>query len=146
MESDINITIEQSAYEKTRRRVSRFKNQFNISDKKIIEYLAEEIDYYRNKIKMLEKVRYEQNKYITEHMTIDEIIEDIITKEYRVKFQSIEGSIKDIEYKGKGIQNIYAILILTDDMYEVTIEPIAEGTIKEIHRVMSKGEGYHSIC
>lgn len=63
MAVDTNIMIKQNEYEKTRRRVSRFKNQFNISDKEIIEYLAEEIEYYRNKIgKQEEYIKELQNK------------------------------------------------------------------------------------
>lgn len=56
MATDINITIEQSIYEKTRRRVSKFKNQFNISDKEIIESLAEEIEQYRKKIENKDRI------------------------------------------------------------------------------------------
>lgn len=136
--TDSNITVKQSRYEKTRRRISRFKNQFDMSDKEIIECLSDEIDYYRNKIDKLEKTEQEQNKHTIEYMTIDEIIEDIIAKEYRVKFQSIEGIVKDIKFVNKGIQDIYKLVILTDCMYDITIEPIAEGTIKDIHKYMPK--------
>ena len=51
MATDINIEIKQSRYEETRRRITRFKNQFDISDREIIESLAEEIEQYRNRIK-----------------------------------------------------------------------------------------------
>lgn len=83
METDINITIEQSTYEKTRRRVLRFKNQFNISDKEIIEYLAEEIEEYRSKIRYLEKQLNEaRDKEIKSDVvtldTTDELLDDNI--------------------------------------------------------------------
>ena len=44
-----NIVIKKSRYEETRRRITSFRNNFNMSDREIIESLAEEIEYYRNK-------------------------------------------------------------------------------------------------
>lgn len=132
-------------YAKIKRRLNNIYHDINMSDKDIIELLSKEIDYYRNKIDNLEKVRQEQNKYIAEHMTIDEIIKDIIAKEYRIKYQSIEGSVKDIKFVSRGIQDIYKLVLLTDCMYEITIEPIAAGTIRDIHKNISKGEAYYSI-
>ena len=41
-------------YEYTRKRVTRFYNNNNMSDKEIIEVLSKEIEQYRNKIRMLE--------------------------------------------------------------------------------------------
>lgn len=60
MEMDDLVLREKiSKYEQVRRRLTRFKNQYNISDREIIEYLAEEIEQYRSRIK-------EQNKIIDE--------------------------------------------------------------------------------
>lgn len=42
-------------YKQTKRRVTNCCNNRDISDKEIIEYLAEEIEQYRDKIKMIEK-------------------------------------------------------------------------------------------
>ena len=50
-----SIKKQESKYEETRRRISRFKNKFNISDREIIEELSEEIEKYRHKIKILEE-------------------------------------------------------------------------------------------
>lgn len=47
--------IKKDRYTETRKRVTRFKNQTSISDKEIIEYLAEEIEQYRNKIQYQEE-------------------------------------------------------------------------------------------
>ena len=41
-------------YEYTRKRVTSFYNNKNMSDKEIIEALAMEIEQYRNRIRMLE--------------------------------------------------------------------------------------------
>lgn len=41
-------------YEYTRKRVTRFYNNNDMSDKEIIEALSKEIEQYRNKIRMLE--------------------------------------------------------------------------------------------
>lgn len=41
-------------YEYTRKRVARFYNNNNMSDKEIIEALSKEIEQYRNKIRALE--------------------------------------------------------------------------------------------
>ena len=42
-------------YSETRKRICRFKGSNNLSDKDIIEYLAEEINGYRSKIEKLEE-------------------------------------------------------------------------------------------
>ena len=46
--------VRKSKYEETRRRLSRYKNSFELDDREIIEYLVEEIEQYREKIKQLE--------------------------------------------------------------------------------------------
>ena len=43
-----------NSYEYTRKRVSRFYNNRNMSDKEIIEVLLIEIEQYRDKIRILE--------------------------------------------------------------------------------------------
>lgn len=45
-------------YEYTRKRVTRFYNNNNMSDKEIIEALSKEIEQYRNKIRALEGHTY----------------------------------------------------------------------------------------
>ena len=42
------------SYEYTRKRVTRFYNNKDMSDKEIIEALSIEIEQYRNRIRMLE--------------------------------------------------------------------------------------------
>lgn len=59
---NINIVIKQDKYGETRRRVSRFKGKYNISDKEIIEYLAEEIEQYRNTIEKQRRIIDKLNK------------------------------------------------------------------------------------
>lgn len=48
-------SILNNKYEKTRKRICRFKGRNDLSDKDIIEYLSEEIDGYRSKINKLEE-------------------------------------------------------------------------------------------
>lgn len=43
-----------NSYEYTRKRVTAFYNNRNMSDKEIIEALSIEIEQYRNRIRMLE--------------------------------------------------------------------------------------------
>ena len=60
---------------------------------------------------------------------------------FRIKFKEITGIIESIDlvkerYYADNIQycekSFYKIEILTDDMYTITIYPIADGTIKEL--------------
>lgn len=48
-------SILDNKYKKTRKRICRIKGRNNLSDKDIIEYLAEEIEDYRSKIEKLEE-------------------------------------------------------------------------------------------
>ena len=80
MATDINVVIKQSKYEETRKRVSRFKNTFEISDKEIIEYLAKEIEQYRERIR-------KQEEYINELKNKQTILE---IREDRVELKEIE--------------------------------------------------------
>ena len=47
-----------NGYEFTRKRVTTFCNNRNMSDKEIIEALSKEIEQYRNRIRMLEGNTY----------------------------------------------------------------------------------------
>ena len=47
-------SILNNKYKETRKRICRFKGSNDLSDKNIIEYLAEEIEGYREKIRHLE--------------------------------------------------------------------------------------------
>ena len=47
-------SILNNKYKETRKRICRFKGNNDLSDKNIIEYLAEEIEGYREKIRHLE--------------------------------------------------------------------------------------------
>lgn len=122
-------------YEQTRKRITKFYNKYDMSDKEIIEYLIKEIEQYRERIQ-------KQEEHIKQHADIEEIIRDIVKKEYRIRFQTIEGNIKAIQFKEKNIQNIYKLIIITEDMYEIMIDPIAEGTIRDIFKSMTNGNSY----
>lgn len=52
--------INKNYYEATRRRLTNHKTNKNISDKEIIELLAEEIEQYRRRIENLEKINKEK--------------------------------------------------------------------------------------
>ena len=63
---EIDCAPKQTRYEETRKRLTRFRNQIYMSDKEIIEYLAEELEYYRDKIKTQELyIKKIQKKAIT---------------------------------------------------------------------------------
>ena len=59
MATDKNIIINRDRYKETRNRIKICRNNNDISDREIVEYLAEEIEQYRNRIK-------EQNRIIDE--------------------------------------------------------------------------------
>ena len=50
-------------YQYTRKRVTRFYNNKNMSDKEIIEALSKEIEQYRNRIRMLEGHTHKLEEY-----------------------------------------------------------------------------------
>ena len=58
MERKMNLDNkkEQNKYEQTRKRATDYYNCKNISDKEIIEFLAEEIDEYRDRIENLDRI------------------------------------------------------------------------------------------
>lgn len=95
MESKINLGLkeEQGKYEQTRLRVIRHYNNRNMSDKEIIELLAEEIEQYRERIQQQEEyIKQLQDRQIqgevveldaTEDELVDkDIIEIISTTQY----------------------------------------------------------------
>ncbi len=53
---DLVLREKISKYEQTRKRVEKCHRQHSISDKEIIEYLADEIEQYRNKIKQQTRI------------------------------------------------------------------------------------------
>lgn len=54
------------SYEATRKRIARFLNNNNISDKEIIVFLTDEIKQYRNKIENLNKTIYNLRERVIE--------------------------------------------------------------------------------
>lgn len=95
MESKINLGLkeEQGKYKQTRLRVIRHYNNRNMSDKEIIELLAEEIEQYRERIQQQEEyIKQLQDRQIqgevveldaTEDELVDkDIIEIISTTQY----------------------------------------------------------------
>ena len=112
MESRINLVLKekQSKYEQTRRRVTNYHNNRNISDKEIIESLANEIEQYRERIqKQEEYIKQLQDKQIeskvvewdtTEDETVDKDIIEIISITQYADGKPIQSK---IEYKYKEI-------------------------------------------
>ncbi len=72
---------------------------------------------------------------------------------FRIQFKNIIGTINGIRVVEKETLyadnepyksiNIYELDILTDDMYTITINPIAQGTINEIIRAKGIIENYN---
>ena len=83
METDKNIKIEQNRYKETRRRITRFRNVFDMSDREIIEYLAEEIEQYRDRIKEQNRIIDELSKITiqSEEVTLDTIEDELVDKD-----------------------------------------------------------------
>ena len=110
MESKINLVFkeEQSKYEQARIRVTRHYNNRNMSDKEIIELLAEEIEQYREKIqKQEEYIKQLQDRQIqgevleldtTEDEVVDKDIIEIISTTQYADGKPIQSK---IEYKYK---------------------------------------------
>lgn len=68
----ISASLEkEDRYTETRKRIARFRNQFSISDKEIIEALAEEIEQYRDRIRCQEEYINELNN---KHSSIDKLV------------------------------------------------------------------------
>ena len=78
--------------------------------------------------------------------------EEILRNEVRVQFKHINGILQDIReylndtFYADGIPYYskisYEIDILTDDMYTITIKPIAEGTLKDILKMIRSKKTY----
>lgn len=83
MATDMNIELKQSRYEETRRRITRFRNRFNISDREIIESLAEEIEQYRNRIKEQNRIIDELHKRTiqSEEVILDTTKDELVDKD-----------------------------------------------------------------
>lgn len=83
MTTDTNIKIKQSRYEETRRRITRFRNGFNISDREIIESLDEEIEQYRNRIKEQNRIIDELHKKTiqSEEVILDTTEDELVDKD-----------------------------------------------------------------
>lgn len=139
-------------YTKARQRIVNITHNKNITDFEIIENMEDEIDYYRNKIKLLEKVKEEQKEYINNNLNIKAMIEDMIEVQSRIEFEGIEGIIQNIkDYKSSTLYAdnrpycrlvYYEIEVLTDNMYTITIKPIGEETIKDIYYEMKNDKKY----
>ena len=79
-------TIRKSKYyEETRRRIERNKNDHNISDREIIEELANEIEQYRNKITILESEIKMQSMDIDVERNTSNCASDYGIEEYTVE-------------------------------------------------------------
>ena len=125
-------------YKQTRDRITRFKNNYNLSDKEIIEFLDDEIREYRDMIgrqrKIIEELQDKQE-------TTPEVHQEL--KGLKVELNGIKGTIESIKpykvsYYADNLKYyeevFYEIEILTDDMFTVKIRPIAEGTLKELYK------------
>lgn len=102
-------------YEQTRNRVTRFKNNKSMSDKEIIEFLAEEIEQYRDKINNLEQTIIDKDKTINElrnrtiqseevtlNTTEDELVDkDIVETISITQYADGKPVISKTEYKYK---------------------------------------------
>lgn len=101
-----NIEIKKNKYEETRRRFSKFKNGFEISDREIIERLVEEIEQYRKRIKeqneIIDNLKLESEGCILD--TTDELmdpdVEEVITT---TKYAAGKLVKMETEYKYKDI-------------------------------------------
>ncbi len=110
-------------YLETRKRVCRFKGNKDLSDKDIIEYLGEEIDEYRSKIRKLEEIieEYQGQYQLTDSKTEKNLAVEILngmcieeirtydkgklissTKRYKYKDDIQEEITKEISKKVRG--------------------------------------------
>lgn len=85
--------VKSNKYEQTRRRITRFKNNYNMSDKEIIEALIEEIEQDGNKIQVLtNQLESKEKKRGTSIKTI-EYISTINVDSNTVLIFSIDGKL-----------------------------------------------------
>ena len=95
-------------YEQTRKRVTQDSRYRNCSDKEIIEYLADEIEQYRDRIKNQQRIIYEsiknniQSEGVVLDTTDDELVdEDIIEIISTTQYAEGKPIISKLEYKYK---------------------------------------------
>lgn len=101
---DLVLREKANKYEETKRRITSISNKYRmISDKEIIEYLAEEIEQYRNRIKHLTETIENKEKEIeaTNLETDESIDEDIIEIVSTTQYANGKPIISKIEYKYK---------------------------------------------
>lgn len=77
-------SILNNKYKETRKRICRFKGSNDLSDKDIIEYLAVEIEDYRNKIEKLEEYidKLKEKQIEDTRLEDKDVIEIISTTQY----------------------------------------------------------------
>ena len=105
---DLVLREEISKYEQIRKRVTQYSGYRNCSDKEIIEYLADEIEQYRDRIKNQQRIIDElnknniQNEGVVLDTTDDELVnEDIIEIISTTQYAEGKPIISKIEYKYK---------------------------------------------
>ena len=108
-------TILKNRYQKTRDRVTRFKHNYNMSDKEIIEFLDDEIREYRDKIQQQE----ERIKELQEKQTIESETMELKVAEPK-ETEIIDEDIEKVE-----TTNIYASgkLLATTITYKYKDKP-----------------------
>ncbi len=79
---------------------SRHMKAKHITDKEVIKSLESEIDYYRHKIDLLEKIREENRQVIKDN--------DRLIKEYQDTLNSIIDNVLDSNIKETTVNNLYA--------------------------------------
>lgn len=96
-------------YQETKRRLAWVNKRFNIcSDKELIEYMAEEIEQYRNRINEQHRIIDElskktiQSEEVTLNVTDDELVdEDIIEIISTTQYADGKPIISKMKYKYK---------------------------------------------
>lgn len=101
---DLVLRKKNSKYEETRKRISRFRNMFSISDKEIIESLSDEIEQYRDRIRKQEEyINQLLDKQIqseaVELEKIDKLINDNIKAIYKATIFEYESGKRDTLYE-----------------------------------------------
>ncbi len=105
-------SILNNKYKETRKRICRFKGSNDLSDKNIIEYLAEEINDYRSKIEKLE----EHIDKLKEKQIEDTILEDkdVIEITSTTQFEDGKPISTTMKYKYKETENTCPEIILEE--------------------------------
>lgn len=108
MATDINIIINKDRYKEIRNRIKKCRNNNDISDREIIEYLAEEIEQYRNRIKEQNRIidklskRQIQSEEVVLDTTEDDLIdENIIEIISTTQYTDGRPTVSKMEYKYK---------------------------------------------